>query len=90
MIPPPMVERIGGMWHGVCNMPGTGSPTTLDVPNSDTYSSEYRSHVRVMLDGKPDDVPINTQLHIANVLQYQKLHSVAGHDDFQLRRGHAN
>ena len=26
-----MVERIVGMWHGVCNMPGTGSPTTLDV-----------------------------------------------------------
>ena len=31
MIPPPMVEQIVGMWHGVCNMPGTGSPTTLDV-----------------------------------------------------------
>ena len=31
MIPAPMVERIVGMWHGVCDMLGNGSLTTLDV-----------------------------------------------------------
>ena len=31
MIPPSMVERIVGMSHGVCNMPGNGSPTIFDV-----------------------------------------------------------
>jgi hypothetical protein len=57
-----------------------------DVPDSDRYSQEFRMHCRTVLDGKPQDVPLNVRLGITNALRYQELHSAAGFFDFQLRR----
>ena len=41
---------------------------------------------RTVLDGKPEDVPLNVRLGITNALRYQDLHSAAAFFDFQLRR----
>ena len=57
-----------------------------DIPGSDTYSTEFRSHCRAILDGSAVDMPVDRRLHIRCVLRYQQLHSCAGHFDFQLRR----
>mmetsp|Transcript_65028 Transcript_65028/g.107978 ORF Transcript_65028/g.107978 Transcript_65028/m.107978 type:complete len:314 (+) Transcript_65028:246-1187(+) len=57
-----------------------------EVAGSETYSQEFRMHCRTVLDGKSEDVPLNTRLSIANALRYQDLHHIAGFFDFQLRR----
>ena len=57
-----------------------------DVPGSDTYSTEFWSHCRAILDGSAVDMPVDRHLHIWCVLRYQQLHCCAGHFDFQLRR----
>ena len=55
------------------------------VPYSDIYTPEFRHHVRIVLDGSKQDIPIARRLQIVNVLAYQKLHQATGYFDFQLR-----
>ena len=38
------------------------------------------------MDGSTLDIPLDTRLHIRNVLRYQELHSAAGYYAFQLRQ----
>ena len=38
------------------------------------------------MDGSTLEIPLDTRLHIRNVLRYQELHSAAGYYDFQLRQ----
>ena len=56
-----------------------------DVEVSDTFSQDFRMYRRIVLDGKPEEVPLNARFSIVNALKYQELHH-AGFFDFQLRR----
>ena len=54
--------------------------------HSNRYGQKFRMHCRTVLDGKPQDVPLNVGLGITNALRYHELHSAARFFDFQLRR----
>ena len=56
------------------------------VEGSNAFSQQFRMHCRIVLDGKPSEVPVNARLSIANALKFQELHFAAGFFDLQLRR----
>ena len=56
------------------------------VEGSELYTTQFRLECRAIMDGSTLDIPLDTRLHIRNVLRYQELHSAAGYCDFQLRR----
>ena len=56
------------------------------VERSELYTTHFRLECRAIMDGSTLEIPLDTRLHIRNVLRYQELHSAAGYYDFQLRR----
>ena len=56
------------------------------VEGSDTFSQDLGMYCRIVLDSKPEEVPLNARFSIVNALRYQELHHAAGFFDFWFRR----